>query len=116
MFESFLIAAGVFTLVLGLIIAIHGTAVVCSEWQWRATWKWGDARKIKRSVKLGWNTGEPPIGKPILIRQFLHDFPQSRQDLSDDWAVMVRRGNKVFTDSGSFMPIENVTGWLEIVE
>lgn len=91
MFESSLIAVGLFTLVLGLI------------------WRWGDARKIRRSVKLGWNTGEPPVDKPILVREYA-------ENMDDGWAVMIRRGDRVYTSNGSSMPIKNITGWLEIVE
>lgn len=110
---TLLLYAGALLLVIGVIAALYFLNYAISELVWHATWNWGNARKLKRSVKLGWNTGEMPVGKPILVREYVESDPSWD---SNSWSVMMRKGNRVFTSSGSNMPIKNITGWLEIVE
>lgn len=98
-----------FLSVVGFIVAVQGLLWVAGELYWHITWKWGNAHKMRRSVKLGWNTGEPPEGKQILVREYADELP-----IGNDWAVMVRHGNRCYTPKGSSMPITNITGWLEI--
>ena len=110
---TLLLYAGAFTLVIGLIIILYCLNYIISELVWHASWNWGNSRRLKRSVKLGWNTGEMPQNKPILVREYAEDTPSWD---SNSWSVMMRKGNRVFTPNGSNMPIKNITGWLEIVE
>lgn len=110
---TLLLYAGALLLIIGAIAALCILNYLLSEVSWHARWNWGNARKLKRSVKLGWNTGEMPENKPILVREYAEGTPGWD---SNSWSVMMRKGNRVFTHSGSNMPIKNITGWLEIVE
>lgn len=85
------------------------------ELAWEARWKWGNVHQSMRYVRRGWNTGEPPEGRPILVANNIKD---QRSPLDGHcWAVMVRRGDRVQTLSGGMsMPVKNVTAWLEVFD
>jgi len=116
MMMTILLYAGVLLLVIGAIAALCILNYILSEVNWHAKWNWGNARQLKRSVKLGWNTGVPPEGKKILVRGniWMHSFDSKYNDTS--WAVMTVSRGRCYTPRGSSMPVKNITGWLEIVE
>jgi len=115
---DFLTFLGCFVAVIGAIAVLVGAYCLVGELQFRIQWVWGNAHQMSRSVKMGWNTGEPPVGKLILVRNHIDQFDgKVPEKWETNWSVMIRRGNRCFSLSGGFStPIENITGWLEIVE
>jgi hypothetical protein len=115
---SFIVVMGWIGVVVGTVVLLYGLNTALAEVSWRARWRWGQARKIKRSVKLGWNTGEPPEGQLILVRDHTTDLCRSPRDIiNNGWSVMVRQGDWCTSLSGGFqMPVKNLTGWLEITD
>jgi hypothetical protein len=102
----------------GIVMIVCALWTACGIFAFRSRWKWGDAKQIKRSVKLGWNAGEPPDGAWLLIREHMGDLSKSAtgwQYQNHSWAVMQRRGDRCYTKGGSSFPVTNITGWLEIV-
>lgn len=104
---------GWFGIAIGAALILIGAWAISAELRFRARWKWGDAHKLKQSVRLGWNTGPPPEGVRVLVRE--HADHMLNKPVRDGWAVMIRRGDKCHTlDGGLVAPITNITGWLEI--
>lgn len=89
-------------------------------WFWR-TFRWGNARQIRRAVKLGWNTGIPPENVLLLVRNGVKEktrLPLMSMACQGDWGVMVHRNGflHVYGSWGNGMPVENAVGWLEVVD
>lgn len=116
---TFASLAGYVMLGVSLIIFLYGGWAIFGKIAWYASWKWGTARQRYRSVRLGWNAGEPPEGQWVLVREHtkFSKGVKTAQKRDWDWAVMRRHGNMMTSTSGGLsMPIENCTGWLYITE
>ena len=118
---TFASLAGYVMLGVSLIIFLYGGWAIFGKIAWYATWKWGTARQRFRSVRLGWNAGEPPEYQWVLVREHTTfsyiDGVKTARKQDWDWAVMRRRGDVMVSTSGGLtMPIENCTGWLYITE
>jgi hypothetical protein len=98
------------------VVLIAGLLTLLSEMLFRARWKWGDAHKLKRSAKLGWNTGTPPEGAMFLVLEYADQLAKHADFISEHrWAVMTRQGDECRSINGGLTtPVTNVTGWLEI--
>lgn len=98
------------------VVLIAGLRALLGELLFRARWKWGDAHQLKRSAKLGWNTGAPPDGALFLVLEHVNDLARNPDFMKEHrWAVMQRLGDICVTANGGMsMPVTNVTGWLEI--
>jgi hypothetical protein len=110
---------GWIALAAGVIVLLAGVRALCGELMFRARWKWGDAHKLKRSVRLGWNTGTPPEGVPVLVREYADELVRSNPRLESEhgWAIMTRKGDRCYSINGGFnTPVTNVTGWLCVVD
>ena len=95
-------------------LMLYSLSVVLRELSWRAHWRSGLTRKLKRSVRLGWNTGLPPENVEILVRD--HASLLDARSYGPNYAVMKRRGDTCYATDGSMStPVANITGWLEIV-
>lgn len=103
-------------IVAACIVLLAGMRALLGELLFRARWKWGDAHQLKRSVKLGWNTGTPPEGATFLVREYADQLVKDSEFIEQHrWAVMRRTGNTcVSVNGGLVTPVTNVTGWLEI--
>lgn len=112
---------GIITSVVSLVVVLYSASAILGKLAWYASWKWGTAKQRVRSVRLGWNAGEPPENEWILVREHT-EFNSVRGTKSAikrdwDWAVMRRRGDWLHSVTGGFsMPIQNCTGWLYITE
>jgi len=116
---SVVIIVGWAALATGFVVMLVGAHALCGELLFRARWKWGNARKLKRSVQLGWNTGAPPEGTPILVREYADELDRSNPRLNREhgWAVMVRKGDRCYAINNSFnAPVTNITGWLRVID
>lgn len=103
----------------GAVTLLVGAYALCGKLLWLAQWKWGDRKAMRRSVVLGWNTGEMPEGEWLLIREHADGaaFRSGRVGREYQWALMIRRGDRCHSANGGFStPITNVTGWLRTVE
>lgn len=98
------------------VVLLVGLHTLLGELLFRARWKWGDAHQLKRSARLGWNTGAPPDGATFLVLEHVKDLAKNTQLMSDHrWAVMRRSGDTCHSIDGGFStPVTDVTGWLEI--
>lgn len=96
--------------VANLVLLGVGLYATCGELMFRARWKWGNAHKLARSVRLGWNTGMPPEGKPFIARS--HAF-----HAADGVPIFVRRRYRCYALDGSFVaPATSIIGWLAVLE
>lgn len=98
------------------VLIVGGAAAVGKLW-WYACWFWGDAKAMRVSAKLGWNTGEMPEGVWLLVREHMDSAPWGSVNglRSYNWAIMKRIGDHCHSASGGFSsPIKNITGWLEV--
>lgn len=98
------------------IVLLTGLHALLGEIVFRARWKWGDARKLKRSVRLGWNTGAPPDGSKFLVLEYISDLKRGTNWRREyGYAVMVRDGDRAYSVCGGMSePITNITGWLTV--
>jgi len=110
---------GYFGCVVGVVTMLVGAYALCGKLWWIATWKWGDAKEMRRSVRLGWNAGEMPEGKWVLVREHADGAIAQKEKFDSDyrWALMMRRGDRCYSiNSGYSTPITNISGWLLTVE
>lgn len=106
-------------IVVGSIVLLQGAWTALGWLAFRAQWKWGDLHQMRRSVRLGWNTGMPPEGEWVLTREHANGVitggPKIGRD--HDWALMKRVGNRCYSASGGYStPATNITGWLYVIE
>ena len=110
---------GYFGCAVGVVTMLAGANALCGKLLWIARWKWGDAEKMRRSVVLGWDTGEMPEGRWILVRDHADGAIGKKEPFDSDyrWALMVRRGNRCHSVNGGYStPITNISGWLLTVD
>lgn len=111
--------AGWIALAAGALVIASGAWAACGKLWWLANWKWGDACQMRRSVRLGWNTGAPPEGEIVLVREHADGVMTKHGRYSDDfrWALMIRRSDRAHSLNGGYStPITNITGWLYTTE
>lgn len=115
---SAVIVVGWIGIAFAVIVMIAGLNTLLGELNFRARWKWGDAHKLKRSVRLGWNTGTPPDGSLFLVMEYKKQLAKNPDYFSEHRdAVMRRRGDRFISASGGYSgPITNISGWLEVVD
>ena len=110
---------GVIAILAGLVVLLYGLGAVLGWINWRIRWYWGDAHQLKRSVKLGWNTGMPPENKWFIVREYAQGAIGQKGKISYDyeWALMKRIGDTCYTVNGGMStPARNITGWLYVIE
>ena len=110
---------GAVALLAGGLAIFQGLAAWSAHCFWVWQFKAGMARGIRRSVKLGWNTGIPDDGQWVLVREHMPHSGPCRDQLGDcdsgRWAVMQRRGDMLYSQTNGFaMPVRNLTGWLAV--
>lgn len=110
-----LMLAGAIPLIVG-----SGLMILAGWWAgekiaWQIQWTRGNRRDMQTSVDLGWQTGAPPEGVWVLVREHANDLIHQRDHLNASWAVMIRRGDRCITESGGFSThVNNITGWLPV--
>lgn len=114
------VLAGV-TMLAGVVVMFSGAFLFGSALFFDIRWNWAHGVELKRSVRLGWNVGEPPEGRWVLVRNNLPKRGQLSERIGScdtgRWAVMKRKGSMLWSQTGGYgMPVKNVSGWLEIVE
>lgn len=108
------------TMTAGGFVLLYGIAAFGATLFFDMRWNWARGVELKRSVKLGWNVGEPPEGVWVLVRNNIKR-PTISERIGDwdtaRWAVMKRRGSMMWSQTEGYgMPIKNVIGWLEVVD
>ena len=101
------------------LLLLWGVFALIGKTTWWVRWKWGDANQLARSVQLGWNTGEPPDGEWIMVREYCGNLESAGRKIDRDqqWRVMKVADGWCHSASGGFsMPVTNVTGWLKVIE
>lgn len=108
---------GAIAAICGAIVVIYGTYTAIGWLSWHASWNWGDANKLVRSIRLGWNIGEPPEGVWFVCREHCHELAIAARLPSREhrWGLMKRIGNTCHSINGGYLcPATNITGWLEV--
>lgn len=119
--DALLALSGYIVLAAGVAIIAYGLYAITGKLAWYGTWKWGLARQNMLSAKLGWNTGEPPEGEWVLVREYTEfdsiSATKSTKKHDWHWAVMKRKGDVMYSANGGLTaPVKNCTGWLYITE
>ena len=103
----------------GAAVIVMGAWALCGKLWWHISWNWGDARQMRRSVRLGWNAGPPPVGEWVLVREHADGLITGGRRVSreHEWALMRSNGERAVSASGGYStPIRNITGWLHVIE
>jgi hypothetical protein len=116
--NTLLTIGGGIAILSGAICLLYGAAAFCGWCAFIVRWKWGNARQMQRSVRLGWNAGMPPEGQWFFVREwadrakckYMGGCPENY-----DWALMRRKGDQCVSINRGFQtPVTNINGWMYV--
>lgn len=115
--NTLLMIGGSIAILAGSICLLYGAAAFCGRCAFIVRWKWGNARQMRRSVRLGWNAGMPPEGQWFFVREWADAAKGNMSGTARnyDWALMRREGDQCISISGGFQtPATNINGWMYV--